>query len=82
VEPNPAVHDHLCHHWLAEGVEPTHAPSPGDGEAIDLALLTEDDVRRAAVAGEIRHALALSALARVYPLWPLPFVQPTQLQRR
>jgi hypothetical protein len=25
--------------------------------------------------GEIRHALALSALSRVFELWPRPFVQ-------
>ena len=69
VEPNPAVHDHLCHHWLAEGVQPLSEPQPGTGEAIALAYLSAEAVCAAARDGVIRHALALSALARVYPLW-------------
>jgi hypothetical protein len=35
--------------------------------------MSENDVRAAVVGGELKHALALSALARVYQLWPLPF---------
>ncbi|MGI9327784.1 MAG: NUDIX hydrolase [Pseudomonadales bacterium] len=76
VEPNPAIHDHLCHHWLATGVEAVAEPSPGQGEAIEVCCLAEMDVTRAVVQGEIRHALALSALSRVYDLWPRPFLQP------
>jgi 8-oxo-dGTP pyrophosphatase MutT (NUDIX family) len=76
VEPNPAIHDHLCHHWLADGVTRTHEPEPGTGEHIRVEVLDEDAVRRAVLDGTIRHALALSALARVFQLWPLPFVQP------
>jgi 8-oxo-dGTP pyrophosphatase MutT (NUDIX family) len=69
VEPNPAIHDHLCHHWLAEGVQPVAEPRPGTGEAIALAHLSADAVCKAARDGIIRHALALSALSRVYPIW-------------
>ncbi|MEM1437072.1 MAG: NUDIX hydrolase [Pseudomonadota bacterium] len=69
VEPNPAIHDHLCHHWLAQGVRPQAEPEPGTGEAIALAHLSAEAVCAAARNGTIRHALALSALARVYPLW-------------
>lgn len=73
VEPNPAIHDHLCHHFLAEGVERLGEPAPGEGEAIRVELLDEADVRRAVLSGELRHALALSALSRVFDLWPRPF---------
>jgi 8-oxo-dGTP pyrophosphatase MutT (NUDIX family) len=73
VEPNPAIHDHLCHHFLAEGVERLGEPDPGEGEAIRVELLDEAAVRRAVLSGELRHALALSALSRVFDLWPRPF---------
>ncbi len=73
VEPNPAVHNHQCHHWLAEGVRLEEAQDLGDGEAIEVVLLTETQVREAVQSGALKHALALSALARVFKLWPLPF---------
>jgi hypothetical protein len=76
VEPNPAFHDHLCHHWLARGVELTREQDTGAGELIDVELLTEDAVTRAVLSGEIKHALALSALSRVFELWPRPFIHP------
>lgn len=70
VEPNPAVHPHLCHHWLADGVERLQDPTPGNGEAIRVMLMSLDEVHAAIRDGRLRHALALSALARVYALWP------------
>ncbi len=73
VEPNPAVHNHLCHHWLAEDASPTHAQDLGAGESIAVELMSEAEIRAAVTTGELKHALALSALARVYQLWPLPF---------
>lgn len=73
VEPNPAFHDHLCHHFLARDVVPSHAQALSGGEAIRVELMTETDIRAAVQSGELRHALALSVLARVFPLWPLPF---------
>ncbi|MGR8919844.1 MAG: NUDIX hydrolase [Gammaproteobacteria bacterium] len=73
VEPNPAVHNHLCHHWLAEDAYPDRAPAPEDGEQIAVELMSEADIRAAVTGGEIRHALALSVLSRVFALWPLPF---------
>jgi ADP-ribose pyrophosphatase len=76
VEPNPAVHNHLCHHWLAEGVEPIAEPAPGEGEAIEVELCTLEQLRAAIDGGRLRHALALSALSRVFPLWPTPFAHP------
>lgn len=76
VEPNPAIHDHLCHHWLGEGVVQTQPPETSGGEHIEVSLMNEAAVRTAVQDGTIRHALALSALARVYDLWPRPYVQP------
>ncbi len=73
VEPNPAVHNHLCHHWLAEDVELVQEQDQGEGELIAVELMSEGCVRAAVQSGELKHALALSALARVYALWPLPF---------
>ena len=73
VEPNPAIHNHLCHHWLATDVEPVADMDLGAGEAIVLEHLTEAEIVAAVDRGEIKHALALSVLARVYDLWPRPF---------
>ena len=73
VEPNPAFHNHLCHHWLAENAHRSCEQNMGDGEAISVELMSEAQVKAAVVSGELKHALALSALARVFQLWPLPF---------
>jgi 8-oxo-dGTP pyrophosphatase MutT (NUDIX family) len=72
VEPNPAVHNHLCHHWLARDVELVRPPDPGLGEALSVVLATEAELGVAMRVGRLRHVLALSALSRVYPLWTLP----------
>ncbi|MEM7542138.1 MAG: NUDIX hydrolase [Pseudomonadota bacterium] len=73
VEPNPAIHNNLCHHWLAENAIAETPPEPEEGELIEVALMNEDAVRRAVQNGEIKHALALSVLSRVFALWPLPY---------
>ncbi len=70
VEPNPAIHDNLCHHFLALGVGRVSDLDQGDGEHIEVVPMCTDDVIAAAHNGEIRHALALSVLGRVLPLWP------------
>lgn len=72
VQPNPAFHDNLCHHWLGEGVELVQAPAPGTGEHLIVELMHPDEVVAAARRGEIRHALALSVLGRVLDLWSPP----------
>lgn len=69
VEPNPAIHDNLCHHWLADGVTRTTEQSLGHGEDIEVQVLSLDEIRAAIERGELRHALALSALGRVFDLW-------------
>ncbi|MEM7408169.1 MAG: NUDIX hydrolase, partial [Pseudomonadota bacterium] len=80
VEPNPAIHNHLCHHWLAEDVEITADPELGDGEAIEIVKMSEGEVRGAVQRGELRHALALSVLSRVFDLWPRPYRHPAPEQ--
>jgi hypothetical protein len=40
VEPTPAFHNHLCHHWLAEDVERTREQDVGTGEMIAVELMT------------------------------------------
>ncbi len=76
VEPNPAIFDNLCHHWLAEDAYVAREQSLGDGELIQIELMDESQVSQAVQQGELRHALALSALARVFELWPRPFKLP------
>ena len=75
VEPNPAFHPHLCHHFLAEGVEPVCDPNEGEGEAIAVRLCTLEEMQAAIHEGSLRHSLALSALSRVFKLWELPAVE-------
>ncbi|MEM7467209.1 MAG: NUDIX hydrolase [Pseudomonadota bacterium] len=75
VEPNPAIHNNLCHHWLAEDCELVKAQDLGEGELIEIDLMDERAIRHAVASGEIKHALALSGLSRVYALWDLPFTQ-------
>lgn len=73
VEPNPAFHDHLCHHFLARGVQAEGEQSLSGGEAIRVELMSEQAVVEAVRSGEIRHVLVHSALSRVFDLWPRPF---------
>lgn len=68
VEPNPAFHDNLCHHWLAEDCERTHEQGLDSGEDIEIEALPADEVLRLVSQGSIRHCLVLSALARVLDL--------------
>jgi 8-oxo-dGTP pyrophosphatase MutT (NUDIX family) len=68
VEPNPAFHTNVCHHWLAEGARATHPIELDSGEDICVALLSAEQLKQAVQDGEIRHALVLTALARLFDL--------------
>lgn len=68
VQPNPAFHDNLCHHWLAEGVERTQGQGLDAGEDIAIRSLPLSEAARAVADGRIRHALVLTALCRVLDL--------------
>jgi len=69
VEPNPAYHDNLCHHWLALGVEKSCEPDLDPGEDIRVEIINFKELRKMITAGEFRHVLALSALSRVETIW-------------
>lgn len=73
VEPNPAFHPHLCHHFLATHAYQAKAPDPGEGEAIEIELCDIHELRQAMDDGSLKHVLALSALSRVYLLWTPQF---------
>ncbi len=68
VEPNPAYQNNLCHHYLAEGALRTHALELDPGEDIVVDTLALEEVRAQIRSGAIRHALVISALARVLDL--------------
>jgi len=68
VQPNPAFHDNLCHHYLAEGVEPTASQELDGGEDIAICHLSEEEVRAGILDGRIAHALVHTALAKVIDL--------------
>jgi len=68
VEPNPAFHDNLCHHWLAEGARRTHGLELDRGEDIEVCELPLEEVRQAIARGELRHSLVITALSRVIDL--------------
>jgi len=68
VEPNPAFHTNLCHHWLAEDAERTYGQELDAGEDIAIEELDLDEVRARIAGGAIRHALVITALARVLDL--------------
>lgn len=68
VEPNPAFHDNLCHHFLAEDARETHPLELDPGEDIVVLRLSLDEVRRRIASGEMRHSLVVSALCRVLDL--------------
>lgn len=75
VQGNPAIHDNLCHHWLAENVVLVKEPAPDPGEAIRVHAMTLDEIKASIACGTLKHPLGLSALSRVFQLWEYPFVQ-------
>lgn len=68
VEPNPAFHDNLCHHWLALDCERTHEQGLDSGEDIEIETVPLAEVVRRIARNEIRHSLVISALSRVVDL--------------
>jgi 8-oxo-dGTP pyrophosphatase MutT (NUDIX family) len=69
VEPNPAFHTNLCHHWLALDVKKTTKPSLDPGEDIAVTTISYQHIRKMVAAGHLRHVLALSALSRIEDIW-------------
>ena len=73
VQPNPAFHNHLCHHFLARDVVRRADQDLGAGEAIRLRFCTLTEMKQAMAEGSLTHVLALSALSRVFQMWDVPF---------
>ena len=69
VEPNPAFHDNLCHHWLALDVEKTDELDLDPGEDIQVKKIPFEELRSMISGGQFNHVLALSALSRVSKIW-------------
>jgi ADP-ribose pyrophosphatase len=69
VEANPAIQNNLCHHWLARDVEKNGKVALGEGEDIVVLEMTLEEIKQEIQAQRLLHALALSALARVFILW-------------
>lgn len=68
VQPNPAFHTNLCHHWLALDAMRTHELELDSGEDIVIDRLPLDSIPERIRSGEIRHALVLTALSHVIDL--------------
>jgi hypothetical protein len=54
---------------LADNVQKTDTPALDEGEDIMVDALAFSEIHAAIKSGQIRHALALSALSRVNELW-------------
>ena len=69
VEPNPAINNNLCHHWMAENATKTHKPNLDKGEDIIVETLSLDEIKSEIIEGRLMHTLVFSALSRFFDLW-------------
>ncbi|MCK5679314.1 NUDIX hydrolase [bacterium] len=67
-EPNPAILNNLCHHWLAEEATKEYEIDLDDGEDIAIITASIAEIREAVATGRLRHALALAGLTKVFDL--------------
>jgi len=67
-QPNPAFHNNLCHHFLAEDCQRTAEPALDEGEDVEVFLRPIADVVDAVRRGQIQNSLVLCALAKVFDL--------------
>ncbi|NPA24609.1 MAG: NUDIX hydrolase [Deltaproteobacteria bacterium] len=67
-EPNPAILDNLCHHWLVEDVVQDHSTQLDEGEDIKVFTTGKDNLAKMIKSGELRHSLVLVALHRALKL--------------
>jgi ADP-ribose pyrophosphatase len=65
---NPAIQDNRLHVWLAEACRPTGSVQQDAGEDVRARLVAPAEIPRLIAAGEINHALVLTAW-QLYELW-------------
>lgn len=68
VQPNPAFHDNLCHHYLAEDVRLTDSQELDAGEDIAICLFDEAQIKQSIREGDIAHSLVITAVSRILDL--------------
>ena len=69
IQANPAIHNNYCHLWRADGVRLVGEQNLDSGEAINVHLMSIEQVRGAIADGRFMHPLGQAAMSRVYPLW-------------
>ncbi|MEK6222581.1 MAG: NUDIX hydrolase [Chloroflexota bacterium] len=67
-QPNPAFLANTLYLFLAQNVVQTHQPNLDTGEDMDFAAVTIQEVKEGIAEGQIRNALGLLALGRVFDL--------------
>lgn len=70
IESNPAFVNSYVYHWLATDVEPKTQLKLDEGEAIEIVEMNLEEIKQHIQNGSIAHPHTLSALARVFQLWP------------
>lgn len=65
---NPAFLNNRAHHFLALGAQKAHPPHLEDGEDIDCLELTLDETRQAIRTGQMRNAMTLLALSKIFDM--------------
>jgi 8-oxo-dGTP pyrophosphatase MutT (NUDIX family) len=65
VAPNPAIQTNHLHTFLARGASLVAKPAPDAGEVLEVETRTLAEVRDALVAGQIDHALVVTAFAHL-----------------
>lgn len=68
VEPNPAIQDNRCFHYLARNAVRTHELEMDPGEDLVVTTLPLAEVPAAVRDGRLCHSLVVSALARIVDL--------------
>lgn len=68
VQANPAIQNNLCHLWRADGVQLVQKQNLDPGEAINVHLMSVDQVKDAIDDGRFLHPLGLAAVSRACSL--------------
>lgn len=69
IQANPATQNNLVHIWHAHDVQLVQEQDLDAGEAIRVHLMSVDQVKDAIADGRFLNVIALTAVARAYPIW-------------